>query len=328
MKKKSLVIACLLLLSCEGAIKNSDAEVKEPQGAEVEDSTMASQESTENQETETKVELPTEKVDILGYWVGYFEPDKKKIKDFNEMWVDEGFNWNRNNKINISIDRVVGEQVYGHSVVAGNDRPFEGSIKRIAQGNDTLYQIKAKEPGDDQYDGAFEFSIENGQLKGTWTANRNLKIKYRIYELEKKTYQYNPDIMLTHTGPYVNWTKRIDKVETYGEGDEVEEWIYSSYGSATDKIYKVNASNTLLKKGDVENMKKGDLTIIRNTIYARHGYSFKFQPLRVFFDQQDWYIPVHTDIKSEFTDIEKENIKLLMKYEKNAAEYYDSFGRG
>ena len=110
--------------------------------------------------------------------------------------------------------------------------------------------------------------------------------------------------------------------------NEFEEWVSKEFASATEVIYRINASNTLLKKKDVENLKKGDLTIIRNTIYARHGYSFKNRPLRVFFDAQSWYIPVHTNIKSDFTEIEKENIKLLLRYEKNAIEYYDYFGRG
>ena len=75
-------------------------------------------------------------------------------------------------------------------------------------------------------------------------------------------------------------------------------------------------------------MKRGDIYILRNTIYARHGYSFKYRPLRVFFDKQSWYIPMNTNIKDDFTEIEKQNIKLLLRYEKNAKEYYDSFGRG
>lgn len=35
-----------------------------------------------------------------------------------------------------------------------------------------------------------------------------------------------------------------------------------------------------------------------------------------------------TIIRTDFTELEKQNIKLLLSYEKNAAEYYDSFGRG
>jgi len=52
------------------------------------------------------------------------------------------------------------------------------------------------------------------------------------------------------------------------------------------------------------------------------------RPLRVFFDAQPWYIPVHADIRSEFTELEKKNIQLLLSFEENAAEYYDYFGRG
>ena len=52
------------------------------------------------------------------------------------------------------------------------------------------------------------------------------------------------------------------------------------------------------------------------------------RPLRVFFDQQLWYIPVHADITRDFTPVELANIELLLRYEGNAAEYYDRFGRG
>lgn len=186
-----------------------------------------------------------------------------------------------------------------------------------------------KEPGDDKYDGEFKFTISEDKLTGKWTAYKNIDIKNRKYELTKKVFAYNPDIMLEQVKEYVDWNTFTEKktLEEYDEG-EFEEWITKEFASATKLIYTINASNTLLKKNDVENLKKGDLTIIRNTIYARHGYSFKNRPLRVFFDAQSWYIPVHTDIKSEFTEIEKENIKLLLRYEKNAIEYYDYFGRG
>lgn len=325
MKKILLGITLVSLFACSEQIKK-ESDVKEPKGAEVEDTTNVANEEVETEEVVE--ELPSEESPIIGFYVGYFEADREKNKDYQEMWIDDGWGWNMNNKINISIDRIWEGKVYGHSVVAGNDRPFEGPITVTETGGTKTYTVKAKEPGDDKYDGEFEFVVTKDKMKGKWTAYKNLKIKHRVYELEPKEYKYNPEIMLEYSKPYLNWTKKMDEVETYGEGDEVEEWVYTQYGSATEKIYEINASTTRLTKKDVENLKKGDLTIIRNTIYARHGYSFKFKPLRIFFDQQEWYIPVHTDIKAEFTDIEKDNIKLLMKYEKNAAEYYDSFGRG
>ena len=241
------------------------------------------------------------------------------------------YSWQRENKINISIDTIAGALVRGHSVVAGNNRPFEGSIESVIDSatQEVIYRFEVREPGDDQYDGTFTFEISNNQLVGTWQAYRPIEIPRRKYTLEPKSFAYDPDIVLERTRRYIDWNNVEETAKTYDYGDgEVEEWISQEFASATDQIYHINASNTRLVPSDVENLKRGDLIIIRNTIYARHGYSFKHRPLRVFFDAQPWYVPVHADIRSDFTDIEKQNLQLLLRYEKNAAEYYDYFGRG
>jgi hypothetical protein len=50
--------------------------------------------------------------------------------------------------------------------------------------------------------------------------------------------------------------------------------------------------------------------------------------MRCFFDNfVEWYVPVKTDVTAELTDIEKQNIELIKRYEKHADKYYDSFGR-
>jgi len=95
----------------------------------------------------------------------------------------------------------------------------------------------------------------------------------------------------------------------------------------TKDVMAFNASNTLLKKENVENMYKGDLQVMRNSIYARHGYSFKTRKMRYVFDQIDWYTPVSTDVRDDLTDLEKKNIALIKRYEGHAEAYYDSFGR-
>lgn len=93
-------------------------------------------------------------------------------------------------------------------------------------------------------------------------------------------------------------------------------------------MFKYNASTQELTIAEVSNLKKGDLFILRNAIYARHGYSFKNPQLRAYFDAQTWYIPASTDVKDLLTETEKQNISLLLRYERNAKEYYDVFGRG
>jgi len=317
-------LSFLILTSCGQGIKNEKATVYD----EVIDSANQAYSSTSSDNQGNSNVLVTQENDILGFWVGDFEvlEENDSIRWAKSIAKDEGLSWNRTNKINIAIDNIEKDKVIGHSVVAGNYRPFKGTVTKKG----TVYVFEVKEPGDDKYDGKFQFSIILGDslLQGTWSAYKNIDIKHREYTLQKKIYTYNPNQPLLRERRYANWNKEI-RTEFMNEIDEETFMDFSSeFESATDEIYKYNASNTKLTKSDVENLKQGDLFIIRNTIYARHGYSFKNRPLRVFFDAQPWYIPVHNDIKKELTPLEQENIKLLMKYEKNGKAYYDYFGRG
>ncbi|BDS11429.1 YARHG domain-containing protein [Aureispira anguillae] len=318
-----MVIFVFLISGCQTEIKNSDAKIEEEEGTKVAQSEPHKESKSQELPNNNTPQEVSKNTALLGFWVGYFEKDSDDYE--KDIYVDEGYFWQRENKINISIDKIMDSLVVGHSVVAGNDRPFKGTVKK----KNKTYSFQVKEPGDHKYDGEFSFSIHEGQLIGKWTAYRDIDIKKRKYKLEKKDFEYNPNIQLEQSKEYVNWNKVITtKKEVEFEENEFEEWVSKEFASATNLIYTINASNTLLTKSEVENLKKGDLTIIRNTIYARHGYSFKNRPLRVFFDAQSWYIPVHTNIKDDFTALEKKNIQLLLRYEKNASEYYDFFGRG
>jgi len=308
--------------NCGNEIKNKDAKVEIEQGTDI--STTVEQSNTQEEISEENLQFTEE--NLLGFWIGNFVPDNGE--EDKTLYIDDGYLWNRSNKINISIDKITDSLVFGHSVVAGNDRPFEGTVKQISSHQ---YSFHVKEPGNNKYDGEFSFSIfkDENNLIGKWKAYKNIEIKQRKYMLNPKKFTYNPDIMLEDSKRYMDWNKKITtKKRLEYDDNEFDEWMANEFSTSTHLSYQINASNKLLTKSEVENLKKGDLTIIRNTIYARHGYSFKNRPLRVFFDAQPWYIPVHANIKDDFTEIEKQNIKLLLKYEKNAAEYYDSFGRG
>ncbi|MBK6953328.1 MAG: YARHG domain-containing protein [Crocinitomicaceae bacterium] len=87
------------------------------------------------------------------------------------------------------------------------------------------------------------------------------------------------------------------------------------------------ASSRLLDETDVQNEALEDLTLMRNEIYARHGYCFKDKDMRYHFEQEDWYMPMGVDIRHELTDIEIANITLIYEYEEYYEEYTDDFGR-
>lgn len=188
------------------------------------------------------------------------------------------------NKITIAIQELAADgKAKGYSVVSGNERPFKGSYEKKEDG----YILKVSEPGDDPYDGTFEFVVfpATQKLTGKWTPN-NTKLELKNYTLDKRTFQYKTDV-----GQYPE------------------------------------ASQRLINEDEVLHMIKSELRMMRNEMYARHGYCFKMKDMRAFFDTQDWYMPVSTDVRNQLTEIEKKNEKMIQRYEKYAAEYYDSFGR-
>ncbi len=87
------------------------------------------------------------------------------------------------------------------------------------------------------------------------------------------------------------------------------------------------SSTRSLKVADVENRRPEELRIMRNEIYARHGYSFRLKDMRSYFDGQDWYMPVSIDVTAKLTPVEQKNEKLIKTYENYGAAFYDSFGR-
>jgi len=303
MKNLFVIISMCCLFACDSNTNSStQAPTKENTKQEIEskDEKMSAEEIKKRMNPEPESIDPK---DYIGYYVG----------SFKAVNVKSGGTYK--NKINISIDEIVDDKIKGHSIVAGNNRPFEGTF------NPTKLEASVKEPGDDKYDGAFNFKFEFGSggrfLVGTWESNdKKLKVTNREYKLDRRTFEYDKNVNLPER---VGWKDLFDNYDRRGEDNEGE--------FLTEDVIKHNASSTELKAKDVENMYKGDLEVLRNSIYARHGYSFKNRKMRYVFDFIDWYIPVSTDIRSKLTALEKKNIDLLKRYEGHADRYYDVFGR-
>lgn len=215
--------------------------------------------------------------------------------------------------IAISIDSMHNDKIWGRSIVAGNERPFQGNYH--IQGN--KFSVTAKEPGSDKHDGTFSFILDpsKSSANGQWTSNdKTLKVTTRSFTLTRKPFRYNASLALPAG------------LEAMGIGEYDE--LSDKSEAITKDALRVNASTTLLKPADVENLYRGDLEVLRNSIYARHGYSFKNARMRnVFEGNVDWYMPVSNDVTGDLTETERKNIDLLKRYEQHAQKYYDSFGR-
>jgi len=147
--------------------------------------------------------------------------------------------------------------------------------------------VIAKEPGDDKADGVFRF---------TWMS----KTKSLLGEWEPNEKSIG--------------LRKFDL--------PARKFKYNPKSGA----YPQSSTRALAEK-DVENLKNEELRIMRNEIYARHGYSFKLADMREHFDSLEWYMPMAVDVTTDLTKVEKENAAFIKRYEKYSEEYYDSFGR-
>ena len=54
-----------------------------------------------------------------------------------------------------------------------------------------------------------------------------------------------------------------------------------------------------------------DLKIMRNEIFARHGYVFKTDDMKRYFSQQAWYRPQSDDVLASLSPIELANVETI-----------------
>lgn len=80
------------------------------------------------------------------------------------------------------------------------------------------------------------------------------------------------------------------------------------------------ASTDSLKENDLRFIPPSILLLIRNEIFARHGYKFKNKELLDYFKNKSWYTPRYDKVDTLLTDIEKYNINVLLSYEKKNKE--------
>lgn len=84
-----------------------------------------------------------------------------------------------------------------------------------------------------------------------------------------------------------------------------------------EKLFDMASSKELTEK-DIEGLSKSELRVLRNSIYARHGYTFKDKNLTDFFSQYSWYKATSTDmeaITSQMSEVEKSNVEFIHKHE-------------
>ncbi len=85
------------------------------------------------------------------------------------------------------------------------------------------------------------------------------------------------------------------------------------------------ASTQILIDGILNKYSSKELRIMRNEIFARHGYIFKTPEIKEYFEKQDWYKAQQKNVNNKLSELERLNIQLIKRFEKIMIEREQKF---
>lgn len=114
----------------------------------------------------------------------------------------------------------------------------------------------------------------------------------------------------------VTYNSEFDTYDTTGEVPlylhKVAEGDERDYPMLSEKILTIAQILYYAGENTLET-----LGIMRNEIYAAHGYIFKGAKYRNHFGKKNWYSPQHSDVTNKLTEIELINIEHIQKLEED-----------
>jgi len=229
-------------------------------------------------------------------------------------------------KISIIIHNITAQGAKAKAFINGLEHHLTGTYTQETKG--MKFKMDEKSPQAKEL-GTYEFVVTTDSLIGVWTSlNKNSDNPRKKYELHKQAFKYDPQVMLSKEWSYVDWETPVKKEYTSDNIDgSKDKYIQEEFRTASEIVTEINSSTEKLTEAQLKNLKKLELEILRNTIYARHGYAFKKSSVRNFFEMMDWYMPISDNVDAELTELEKSNIELLQRMEKYAQDTYEYFGR-
>lgn len=91
-------------------------------------------------------------------------------------------------------------------------------------------------------------------------------------------------------------------------------WIVQTEYSF-DRRFK-QSSIRVLSRNDLDVYSMEQLDIMRNEIFADHGYIFKSEKWIEYFKNEKWYVPRYENVDNQLSLIEKENVKRILSIKK------------
>ena len=113
--------------------------------------------------------------------------------------------------------------------------------------------------------------------------------------------------------------ERIKKQESLKEKEEnkskKEEENNKTDKKGSDNSYLYPSDKKLLTDEFLSTLSKSEIALLRNEIYARHGYIFNSEEYNDYFSKKSWYTPNSNFDTSDLSELEIKNKDLIIAYE-------------
>ena len=159
----------------------------------------------------------------------------------------------------------------------------------------------------EELNGLDEVDLKN--LRNTVYAKYNYKFEDEYLDAYFNLYDF-----------YSNNSRYIsNQTEVESKFTDIDKYNLAILESA-GKVYGLypEASQKNLTKEYLQKFNNSELKIMRNEIFARHGYIFRQGgEMDKYFKLQTWYKPRYTNVDKYLSDVEKRNISLILSIEKS-----------
>ncbi|SFU50489.1 YARHG domain-containing protein [Butyrivibrio sp. M55] len=280
---------------------------------------------TAQHDKETELSKNTEIYDVYAMYEGLWSTEGKSYEEIIDnggmiftidMSRDEGFDGDifyqqAESKRVATIENIIGDIENGKVLFDYTDDGWgnNGSIEVLLSQEEVIVKI------DRDYEVNSEYALDGTfSLKRMNTANLNAGKQHEIEEAEKYQSYWSAEQIMEEKSKresIVDDKEYYEFVNDYKESQQVTDgsWILEPLLSTDSIVYS---------KEQFEEMPKLMIHIVKNEIYARHGYVFKDDKLQDYFEMQLWYVPNREkafDLNA-LNSYEKANLEILAELDR------------
>lgn len=225
------------------------------------------------------------------------------------------------------------DTIYKAYIAVQNEEIEFHSVKKIEYSNAKEFQ-GSYHFGDSEAESDLDIIFSNSKLYAkteysiweneTWIGKTDrVSIKYDNGKIITKEGDYETEFFIYECIDNSNLflkkgTKGIGFAFTENENNQIYHYIQFNEGQKIITIGKYpEASFVKLTNSDLLQYSKDELKIVRNEIFARNGYIFKEGgKMDNYFSNKDWYNSIKKTSNPNLSDIEKYNVNLILRLEK------------